>query len=48
MGASEIELYSFNYSMHSGFYEILTKLTIDFDTVKVSSQRFDQIADDPY
>lgn len=47
MGASEIELYSFNYSMHSGFYEILKRLTMNFDTVKVSSQRFDQIADDP-
>lgn len=47
MGASEIELYSFNYSMHSGFYDILKRLTMNFDTVKVSSQRFDQIADDP-
>ncbi len=46
-GASEAELYSFNYSMHSRFYEILQRLSRDFSTVKVTSQRFDQIADDP-
>jgi radical SAM superfamily enzyme YgiQ (UPF0313 family) len=46
MGASEIELYSFNYSMHSGFYDILQRLAMNFSTVKVTSQRFDHIADD--
>jgi radical SAM superfamily enzyme YgiQ (UPF0313 family) len=47
LGASEAELYSFNYSMHSRFYEILQRLSRDFSTVKVTSQRFDHIADDP-
>jgi radical SAM superfamily enzyme YgiQ (UPF0313 family) len=47
LGASEVELYSFNYSMHSGFYTILQRLSKVFSTVKVTSQRFDHIADDP-
>jgi radical SAM superfamily enzyme YgiQ (UPF0313 family) len=47
LGASEAELYSFNYSMHSRFYEVLQRLSRGFSTVKVTSQRFDHIADDP-
>ncbi len=47
LGGSEVELYSFNYSMHSRFYEILQRLSRDFSRVKVTSQRFDHIADDP-
>jgi radical SAM superfamily enzyme YgiQ (UPF0313 family) len=47
MGLDKIELFSFNFNMHSGFYDILAGLSGLFATVGLKSQRFDGIAADP-
>lgn len=47
MGLDTVELYSFNFNMHSGFYQVLWDLAPDFDGVGLKSQRFDLLAHDP-
>jgi radical SAM superfamily enzyme YgiQ (UPF0313 family) len=47
MGLEEIELYSFNFNMHSGFYQVLWDLVPHFRRVGLKSQRFDLLAHDP-
>lgn len=47
MGLEEIELYSFNFNMHSGFYQVLWDLVPHFRRVGLKSQRFDLLANDP-
>jgi radical SAM superfamily enzyme YgiQ (UPF0313 family) len=47
MGLERIELSSFNFNVHSGFYDILAGLTQRFDTVGLKSMRFDVLARDP-
>jgi radical SAM superfamily enzyme YgiQ (UPF0313 family) len=46
MGLDEIELYSFNFNMHSGFYEVLWDLVPHFRRIGLKSQRFDLLAND--
>lgn len=46
MGLEEIELYSFNFNMHSGFYEVLWDLVPWFRRIGLKSQRFDLLAND--
>lgn len=46
-GLEEIELYSFNFNMHSGFYRVLWELVPHFRRVGLKSQRFDLLAHDP-
>jgi radical SAM superfamily enzyme YgiQ (UPF0313 family) len=47
MGLDEVELYSFNFNMHSGFYQVLWDLVPHFRRVGLKSQRFDLLANDP-
>lgn len=47
MGLDRIELSSFNFNVHSGFYQILDGLTDSFETVGLKSMRFDVLAHDP-
>jgi radical SAM superfamily enzyme YgiQ (UPF0313 family) len=46
MGLDEIELYSFNFNMHSGFYQVLWDLAPHFRRIGLKSQRFDLLAND--
>ena len=47
MGAYDVELYSFNFSMHHEFFRILWELSAIFPSIGLKSQRFDSIAADP-
>lgn len=47
MALETIELYSFNFNMHSGFYEIINELVPVVASIGLKSQRFDMIAKDP-
>jgi radical SAM superfamily enzyme YgiQ (UPF0313 family) len=47
MGLDRIDLYSFNFNMHSQLYPLLWELTGMFKTVGLKSQRFDYLAHDP-
>jgi len=47
MGLDKIELYSFNFNMHSEFYEIVGGLAGLFQNIGLKSQRFDMISHDP-
>jgi len=47
MGAHDLELYSFNFSMHRDFYRILREAADVFPSIGLKSQRFDSIAADP-
>jgi radical SAM superfamily enzyme YgiQ (UPF0313 family) len=47
MGAHDVEVYSFNFSMHSGFYPLLRELSALFPSVGLKSQRIDSFAADP-
>ncbi len=47
MGLDNIELYSFNFSMHHDFYAILHDLSTIFPSIGLKSQRFDAFAQDP-
>lgn len=47
MGLDSIELYSFNFNMHSGLYDTLWELAPLFRRVGLKSQRFDLLAHDP-
>ncbi len=47
MGLDGIELYSFNFNMHSEFYRILWDLVPLFRRIGLKSQRFDILAHDP-
>lgn len=47
MGLDSIELYSFNFNMHSGLYQILWDLAPEFRAIGLKSQRFDLLAHDP-
>ncbi|MBI2604706.1 MAG: hypothetical protein HYW49_01370 [Deltaproteobacteria bacterium] len=47
MGLDRIDIYSFNFNMHSGLYEILWDLVPGFRGVGLKSQRFDLLAHDP-
>lgn len=44
MGLESVELYSFNFSMHSEFYSLLWNLHSQFSSVGLKSQRFDFFA----
>jgi radical SAM superfamily enzyme YgiQ (UPF0313 family) len=46
MGIDRIDLYSFNFNMHSGLKDILWELCGLFSTISCKSQRMDGIADD--
>ena len=47
MGLDKIELYSFNFNMHSGFAGILSGLAGLFPAIGLKSQRFDMLAAEP-
>ena len=47
MAVEDIELYSFNFSMHRDFYRIITGLAPIFPSIGLKSQRLDAIAADP-
>ena len=47
MGLDAIELYSFNFNMHAGFYQVLWDLVPLFKGIGLKSQRFDLLAHDP-
>jgi radical SAM superfamily enzyme YgiQ (UPF0313 family) len=47
MGLDSVELYSFNFNMHSEFYTILRDMCSIFSSVGLKSQRFDYIASNP-
>jgi radical SAM superfamily enzyme YgiQ (UPF0313 family) len=47
MGVHDMELYSFNFSMHRDFYRILWDLSAVFPSIGLKSQRFDSISADP-
>ncbi|MBI3893364.1 MAG: hypothetical protein HY303_17745 [Candidatus Wallbacteria bacterium] len=47
MGLDSIDLYSFNFNMHSGFYQVLWDLVPLFKSIGLKSQRFDLLARDP-
>jgi radical SAM superfamily enzyme YgiQ (UPF0313 family) len=47
MGLDAVELYSFNFNMHSEFYRILWDLAPLFSSIGLKSQRLDFIAHDP-
>jgi radical SAM superfamily enzyme YgiQ (UPF0313 family) len=47
MALETIELYSFNFNMHSGFYHIINELVPLVASIGLKSQRFDMIAKDP-
>jgi len=46
-GADKIDLFSFNFNMHKGFYELIEGLLPLFRDIGLKSQRFDSIAEDP-
>ncbi len=47
MGLDSVDLYSFNFNMHSGFYQVLWDLVPLFGSIGLKSQRFDLLAHDP-
>lgn len=47
MGLDEIDIYSFNFNMHSDFYQVLWDLVPLFRRIGLKSQRFDLLAHDP-
>ncbi|MBX7143137.1 MAG: hypothetical protein K1X79_01675 [Oligoflexia bacterium] len=47
MGLDEIDIYSFNFNMHSDFYQVLWDLVPRFRRIGLKSQRFDLLAHDP-
>ncbi|MBI3541759.1 MAG: hypothetical protein HY075_00585 [Deltaproteobacteria bacterium] len=47
MGLETIDIYSFNFNMHSGLYQVLWDLVEPFRNVGLKSQRFDLLAHDP-
>jgi hypothetical protein len=47
MGLDKIDLYSFNFNMHSGFASILNGLAALFPAIGLKSQRFDMLALEP-
>jgi hypothetical protein len=47
MGLDKVELYSFNFNMHSGLRDILQGLTGLFASIGLKSQRFDMLSHDP-
>jgi radical SAM superfamily enzyme YgiQ (UPF0313 family) len=47
MGAYDVDLYSFNFSMHHEFFRILWELSAVFPSIGLKSQRLDSIAVDP-
>ncbi|HMD67585.1 MAG TPA: radical SAM protein, partial [Chitinivibrionales bacterium] len=47
MGLDKVELYSFNFNMHSGLRTILEGLARLFPTIGLKSQRFDMLAAEP-
>jgi radical SAM superfamily enzyme YgiQ (UPF0313 family) len=47
MGLDSVDLYSFNFNMHSDFYPVLWDLVPIFKHVGLKSQRFDLLAHDP-
>ena len=47
MGLDTIDIYSFNFNMHSALYQILWDLVAPFRNVGLKSQRFDLLAHDP-
>ncbi len=47
MGLDSIDIYSFNFNMHSGFYRVLWDLVPHFRGIGLKSQRFDLLAHDP-
>ena len=46
-GLSKIDLYSFNFNMHSEFYAIMNGLSGIFPSIGLKSQRFDMLSRDP-
>ncbi|MBF0493907.1 MAG: hypothetical protein HQL28_02100 [Candidatus Omnitrophica bacterium] len=46
-GLEEIDLFSFNFNMHSEFYTLMCGLSKIFKNVGFKSQRFDALAGDP-
>ncbi len=47
MGLDSVDLYSFNFNMHSDFYPVLWDLVPLFKHIGLKSQRFDLLAHDP-
>jgi hypothetical protein len=47
MGLDKLELFSFNFNMHSEFYALLDGLSSTYSSIGLKSQRFDGIAADP-
>jgi radical SAM superfamily enzyme YgiQ (UPF0313 family) len=47
MGISQIEFSSFNFNVHSRIFDLLWHAAGRFDRIRLKSQRFDRIADDP-
>ena len=47
MGLDEIDIYSFNFNMHSDLYQVLWDLVPLFRRIGLKSQRFDLLAHDP-
>lgn len=47
MGLEKIDLYSFNFNLHTGIYRILWDCSRIFKNVGIKSQRFDMLALDP-
>ncbi|MEW6057110.1 MAG: radical SAM protein [Bdellovibrionota bacterium] len=47
MGLERIDIYSFNFNMHSGLYQVLWDLVPHFRGIGLKSQRFDLLAHDP-
>ncbi len=47
MGLDSIEIYSFNFNMHSELYQVLWDLLPHFKHIGLKSQRFDLLAHDP-
>jgi radical SAM superfamily enzyme YgiQ (UPF0313 family) len=47
MGLSQIEFSSFNFNIHSRIYDLILHAAGRFDRIRLKSQRFDRIADDP-
>jgi len=46
-GADTVDLFSFNFNMHEGLYELIGGLVPLFGSIGLKSQRFDSIAEDP-
>jgi hypothetical protein len=46
-GADTVDLFSFNFNMHKGLYELIEGLVPLFSQIGLKSQRFDSIAEDP-